>query len=261
MKARASILRLAGVVAFGVACGGPPPPVPPRDPLLRAAGVELYRAEADTQARPRAFLFFFGNDVGFWGPYRELATRLAGAGFATAGFDMRALLRALPDAEPARDSAFVARIRPLIDASRTELGAGDAPALVGGHSLGAEVAVWLAVHAPPAGLVGVLDLSPGARGHLRVTLADIANTAQPTEAGSFAIADEVRALAPGVRFALVRGANDRYGDADADILRAGGDRARRFDIPMAGHSLKRLTLVAPVVRAAAEWLLAPAPPR
>src|SRR5262245_8812846 len=65
-----------------------------RDPRLRSEPVFLYQA-ADTTRPPRAVIFFFGNDIGFWRPHRQLAASLARTQFAVAGFDMRPLLRRL----------------------------------------------------------------------------------------------------------------------------------------------------------------------
>jgi hypothetical protein len=200
-------------------------------------------------------VFFFGNDVGFWRAHQQLAERLAVAGYGVVGFDVRSTLAALPDGPPAgRDSAFLARVGPLVAGARAALGGASRPPLVlGGHSIGAELALWTAAHLRPVGLVGVLALAPGARGHLRITLADIAEHGEPVEPGSFAVADEIRAVVPMARVAVVRGAHDRYGGVEAALVAAG---ARRFPIPFAGHALRRLLVSTPVVESALAWLVA-----
>jgi hypothetical protein len=52
--------------------------------------------------------------------------------------------------------------------------------VLGGHSIGAELAIWTAAHDTVPLLAGVLAMSPGERGHLRVTLGDLAER-EPTE--------------------------------------------------------------------------------
>jgi len=229
----------------------------PADPLLRAQPLYFYPAAGASRSAPRAVVFFFGNDVGFWRAHQELAERLAGAGYGVVGFDMRPMLARLPESPPAaRDSAFLLRIAPLVARSRRALGGTGRPLVLGGHSVGAELALWTAARLRPSGLVGVLALSPGVRGHLRVTLSDIAEGPEPTEAGSFAVAEAVRALAPAVPVAVVRGASDKYGGGDAALVAAG---AHRFVIPFAGHALRRLLIAGPVIESALAWLVSQPP--
>jgi hypothetical protein len=105
-------------------------------------------------------------------------------------------------------------------------------------------------------VAGVLALAPGERGHLRVTLADRTDR-EPHEPGSFDVGRQAALLAPGVRVALVRGAHDRLRRADLRIELAGGGRLRRFIVPFAGHSLRRLAIAGPVIDDAADWLVPP----
>lgn len=226
-----------------------------RDPALRSLPLYFYPAPDSTRP-PRAVVFFFGNDVGFWEAHQRLAERLAGDGYAVAGFDVKRWLGRLPDQPPARrDSAFAAGIVPIVERARHELHGDSVPLVIGGHSIGAEFAVWTAAHATPPGTAGVLMLGPGLRSHLRVTLSDMANSGEPTEPGSYAVPDAVAATPPSIRIALVRGGHDKYRYADSALLAAGASRARRFVIPLAGHSLKRLTLAAPVIEDAIDFLL------
>jgi dienelactone hydrolase len=226
----------------------------PRDAALRRLPVSFYPA-ADTSRPPRAVVFFFGNDVGFWEAHQKLAERLAGDGYAVAGFDVKRFLASLPDAPPARESAYAAGIDAIIDRARRELRGDSLPLVIAGHSLGAEIAVWTAAHVPEPGLSGVLILSPGSRGHLRVTLSDVLDGGEPREAGSFSVAEQIAALPAPVRVALVRGQSDRYRYADSALVAAGGARIERFGVPFAGHSLKKLFLAGPAVERAMDFLL------
>ena len=252
MKRAARFVYVATVLAAG--CSGPAPPYTPHDPALRDLPLYFYPPH-DATRPPRAFIFFFGNDVGFWQPHRELCAALADDGYAVTGMDVRKLIASLPDHEPARDSAFAARIAPIIERSRHELKADSLPVVLAGHSLGAEIAIWTASHTPISGLVGTLALSPGERGHLRITLADITNTAEPRGAESFAIADAVRALPSRTRVAIVRGSHDKYRAADSSLVAAGGARATLYLVPLAGHSLRNIIVARHIVRGALRWIL------
>jgi pimeloyl-ACP methyl ester carboxylesterase len=225
----------------------------PRDAFLRSLPLYVYPAPAGSP--PRALVVFLGNDVGFWRPHQRLAERLADHGFDVVGVDLIPVLRRLPADPAARAPRFSGVLTALVSRARAELRAGPAPLLLAGHSAGAEVALWAAAHALRGQAAGVLALSPGERGHLRITLGDRLGR-EPREAGSFAVADEAAEAPPSVRIALVRGVGDRLGRADAAIERAGGARLHRFAIPLAGHSLRSLVITGPVVEDAAEWLIA-----
>src|SRR6476646_4925366 len=146
-----------------------------RDAVLRGRGVVAY-----TPAGPaRALVLFFGNDVGFWRPHHALAAELASEGYAVAGVDIRPLFASLPEGHPARDIACMAVVRDLVSRVRSELALDSVPLVIGGHSLGAELAVWAAANAGIRGVAGTLALSPGSRSHLRVSASDILMTAEP----------------------------------------------------------------------------------
>jgi pimeloyl-ACP methyl ester carboxylesterase len=127
--------------------------------------------------------------------------------------------------------------------------------VLGGHSLGAEVASWIAVHAPPPRLAGLLLISSRGRGHLRATLSDIANRSAPTEPGSYSVADNIAALPAAVRVAIVRGTDDRFRADDAGLLRAGGGRIDKWSVPWGGHSMSNILLAGPFVERALAWTL------
>lgn len=239
------------------ACDEPADPTyTARDPALRSRVLYFYPAVAGREPA-NAFVFFFGNDVGFWAPHRRLAVNLAEQGFDVVGFDLKPLVTSLSDSDAGRDSTFAAEVGRVVAASRRELRADARPVVLAGHSLGAEVAIWSAVHVPIPDLIGVLALSPGSRSHLGVSLSDLVNGPEPTGAGSFSVAREVSRLAPAVRLAVVRGENDDYQSADPAILAAGGTRARRYVVRFAGHSLKRIIVAMPAIRRALGWILEP----
>lgn len=251
---------VAGAAAvIGALGGGDMPTYVPRDASLREAGLYFYPAAPSTGA-PRAFVFFFGNDIGFWRAHRQLAADLAGQGYAVVGFDMKPLLRRLPEETGARDSTFRAIIVPLVLRARRELAPSARPALrivLAGHSLGAEVALWTAAHAGLPDVAGVLALSPGSRSHLRVSASDLLMTGEPTGPASFSVAGVVARVtaAPGVRIAIVRGSHDPLRSADSALLAAGGQGIRRFLVPLAGHALKQVALARYVVREGLTWVL------
>lgn len=246
---------LATIVAFAACTGGEAPTRAASDPALRGQPIFLYAA-ADSTRPPRAIVFFFGNDIGFWEAHRELATSLAKAQFAVAGFDMRPLLHSLPERGAARDSAFVAAITPLIAGARRELGGDSVPLIIAGHSLGAEVAIWTAAYACPDGVVAVLAMSPGSRSHLRVEWSDLLNGPEPTGDGSFSVAAAIAAVPADERVAIIRGSRDDYAHVDSALLAAGGSRAKRYMVPFAGHSMKQLLTASYETRRALDWLLA-----
>jgi pimeloyl-ACP methyl ester carboxylesterase len=251
---RCSRAALAAVVALVACSESDRPTLVARDPDFRAEPVYLYAA-ADSTRPPRAVVFFFGNDIGFWRPHRQLAASLAASQYGVAGFDMRPLLRSLPDRAAQRDSAFAARIEPIIAQARHELGGDTVPLIIAGHSLGAEIAIWTAGHVCPPGGAGVLALSPGSRSHLRVSLSDIMNGPEPTGPESFSVPAAIAAIPPDERVAIIRGARDDYVKVDPALMAAGGSRIARYEVPFSGHSLKQLVLAKFEVRRALDWLL------
>jgi pimeloyl-ACP methyl ester carboxylesterase len=240
---------------LSVAChtSSHPPTYVPRDAALRALPLYFYPSRVADRP-PRAFIFFLGNDVAFWAPHQELAWRLAGDGYTVVGLDLRGYLARLPMPAARRDSAFAADIGPLIARARAEVGGDTLPAIVGGHSFGAEVALWIALHTPPPRLVGVLAMSTRASGHLFVTPQDLLNREASGE-GSFSTIQLAHDLPPTVRIAIVRGAHDKFAYHDSAFVAAGGPRLRRFVVPFGSHSLKSLVVAGPVVERAIEFLL------
>ena len=239
------------LVLVAACVGGSHVTYAPRDVSLRHAPLYFYPAPA----RPaKAFVFFLGNDIGFWKPHEELARRLASDGYDVVGLDDRKFLATLPEAEPARDSSFGASIDVLMARARAELGDDSLPVIVGGHSSGAEVALWIAAHRAPRHLVGVLAMSPRSTGHLFVTALDVLNH-EASGRWSFSTIGAVRQTAPTVRIALVRGGHDPFRRYDSAFAVAGGRRLRHYDVPLAGHSLRKLVIAGPIVEHAMSFLL------
>ena len=248
----------ASLMLFALAgCFRPEPaPYTPRNPAL--AGFPLFFYPSAVPNTPaKAFIFFVGNDIGFWGAHQELAKRLAGAGYHVVGFDTKKFFDHLPDADTLRTSLYRDSVSLMLDLARRELGADSIPVVLAGHSLGAEVASWIAVHAPPPRLAGVLLISSRSRGHLRATMTDIANRSAPSEPGSFAVAEQIAALPPSVRVAIVRGTDDRFRTADDTLRAAGGTRVDKWAVPWGGHSMSNILLAGPFVERALAWTLAP----
>ena len=255
---RSTVHAWSAALALAAAAGcfrPEPSPYTPRDPSL--AGLPLFFYPSAVRGTPaRAFVFFVGNDIGFWGAHQDLAKRLAGAGYDVVGIDVKVYFDRLPENEPARSAAFADSVRSMITRARRELGADSIPVVLGGHSLGAEVAGWMAVHAAPPGLAGVLLISSRSRGHLRATLSDVANRSAPSEAGSYSVSENIAALPGSVRVALVRSTDDRFRAADAEFLRAGAGRIDKWSVPWGGHSMSNILLAGPFVERALAWTLA-----
>jgi len=229
-----------------------PPTYVAADVTLRAPYFYLYPAR--TTEPPRAVIVLFGNDVAFWEPHQDLAWRFSGDGYSVIGLDLRKYLATLPETEPQRDSAFAANITATIARARHELGADSLPLIVGGHSFGAEVAFWLAWRVPPPRLAGVLSLNSRSTGHLFITPSDWLNK-EASGAWSFSAVQAAREINPAVRIALVRSAKDPFRAHDPEFIAAGGSRLRRYEIPMATHSMTTMLVAGPLISRAVRFLL------
>jgi type IV secretory pathway VirJ component len=261
-SARRWVRRLAIAVVAIVAIGaalvaydhrkskGHPSAFVPADTSLQHPWFYFYPARGENA---RAFMVFFGNDVAFWEPHQDLAWRFAGEGISVVGIDLRKYLATLPADEPQRDSAVGASMPRIIERSRRELSADGLPVILAGHSFGAEVALWLADHDPPPGLTGILALNTRSTGHLFITPTDWLNK-EASGAWSFSTIDAVRHIDPRVRIAIVRGAHDPFRGHDSAFAVAGGNRLRRFEIPMAGHALSTLLVAGPIISRAVRFL-------
>ncbi|MFI5244567.1 MAG: alpha/beta hydrolase [Gemmatimonadales bacterium] len=255
-RAAAAVPALAvlSLAALGACFRPSPPPYTPHDPALRAFPL-LFYPSAIAPAPAKAFVFFVGNDIGFWGAHQDLAKRLAGAGYDVVGLDVKLFFRRLPGDTLARARLFGDSVAMMIALARRELGADSLPVVLGGHSLGAEVASWIALHAPPPHLAGLLLISSRGRGHLDATLSDIANRSAPAEPGSYSVAENIAALPASVRVAIVRGTDDRFRAIDPDLLKAGAGRIDKWSVPWGGHSMSNILLAGPFVERALAWTL------
>ncbi len=254
-RAASRAALVLGVLLVLSACFRPTPaPYTPKDPALTALPLFFYPT-AVPSAPAKAFIFFVGNDIGFWGAHQDLAKRLAGAGYDVVGFDTKLYFDRLPEADALRATRYGDSVTVMIARARHELHADSVPVVIAGHSLGAELASWIAVHAPPPNLQGVLLISTRSRGHLRATLSDIANRTAPDEPGSFSVSEQIAALPPSVRVALVRGTDDRFRPADDTLLAAGGTRINKWWVPWGGHSMSNILLAGPFVERALSWTL------
>lgn len=253
----AIVVGVVGVLALGAVwyarrSNTPHPPTyVARDSTLHQPYFYLYPTRLP--GSPKALIVLFGNDVAFWEPHQTLAWRFAGEGYSVIGVDLRKYLSTLPE-EPQRDSAFGAGIASIIAHARTEMNADSLPVVIGGHSFGAELAFWTALHAPPPKLVGVLSLNTRASGHLFITPADWMNK-EASGAYSFSVIDAIKHLDPKVKVALVRSSKDLFRAHDPALMAAGGDRIKRFEIPMATHSMTTMLVAGPLISRAVAYLV------
>lgn len=251
LRALLTSVAVGAFVSLGACSSGPQTTYVPRDPGLRDQPLYFYPVR---EAPARAFIFFLGNDVGFWKPHQELAWRLSKEGYDVVGIDIKKYLARLPEGEPQRDSSFAASMPPLIARVRHEMSADSLPMIVGGHSFGAELAFWIAWKEPPPRLAGVLALSPRSSGHFVVTPFDLMNY-EASGPWSFSTIEAAAKIAPTIRIAIVRGASDKFRKHDSAFVAAGGARLRRYRVPFAGHSLQKLIIAGPIVEHAVEFLL------
>ena len=253
--------RILLLFAFGLGCAPSRPSYVPRDPDLQRQPLYFYPALPRGRV-PKAAVFFLGNDIGFWAPHQELAVRLASHGYAVVGFDVKKFLDRFPDSSSMRDSALSQVIPTILERAFSELGADSVPRIIGGHSFGADLAFRIEAVAKIRGVVGVLALGPTKRDHPTVTIDDRLNLREPTEPGSFDVAEQIHNIPAGVRIALLRGSGDKERKSDPAFRRAGGDRLAYSVIPFASHSLKSLIIAGPMIEHALEKLLSGrAPPR
>jgi hypothetical protein len=227
----------------------------PRDPDLLRQPLYFYPSKGPITHR-KAGVFFLGNDLGFWGPHQKLAERLAANGYAVVGFDVKKFLDTLPDSSLLRDSVLAHEMPSLVAKSMHELGADSLPIIIGGHSFGADLALWVEANARLPRVIGVLVLSPTRRDHPTVSLSDEMNLGDPMEPGSFALVDQIRHTPPNVHIALFRGASDKERKSDPDFIAAGGSRLSYTVIPFASHSLKSLIIAGPMIERALDRLVA-----
>jgi hypothetical protein len=253
MCRRAAIVVIAITIVAG--CRSAHSAYIPRDQFLLQQPLYFYPAEG-VGGHPRAAVFFLGNDLGFWQPHQKLAERLASKGYAVVGFDVKAFLDKLPDSALLRDSVLSHDLPLLMQRSFHELKADSRPTIIAGHSFGADIALWTEANVRLPGVIGVLALGPTRRDHPMVTINDKMNLGEPTEPGSFSVADQIRNVPRSVHIAVLRGASDKERRSDAEFISAGGSRLTYTVIPFASHSLKSLIIAGPMIERELDRLVA-----
>jgi len=233
------------------------PDYQPRVAALRATNFFVYPPHGTF----RGTVVFFGNDVGFWQPHQELADFLSLQGYAVVGMDLRGLMKAQAGLTRAqREITVGSALGDVMRESLSEFHGERLPLILMGHSLGAEVAIWAGAHVTTPRIAGIVAMAPGGRGHLTITPSDYLSSSLPKGPDSYSMADLVKSSPSDLRIALVRGASDGYRVSDPGIVAAGGQRVKKFDIPFAGHSLKKILIARYVVRDAISWVESHTPP-
>jgi len=84
----------------------------------------------------------------------------------------------------------------------------------------------------------------------------VAGSRIASEAGSFAVDEQIRNTPPKVHIALMRGASDKERTSDRGFIAAGGSRMSYTVIPFASHSLRSLIIAGPMIERALDHLVA-----
>jgi hypothetical protein len=152
------------------------------------------------------------------------------------------------------DSLVAGTVAELLEHARHEFHDDSLPIVISGHSLGADCAAWTVAHVQIRNLAGLLMLSPTRRSHLYATVRDRAFLGEPTEPGSYAASEMIPLLPAGIPVVVMRGDNDSHNIGDRDLVRAiiMSGHATSVNmaykkIPLAGHSLRSLVIVGPVI--------------
>ncbi len=137
----------------------------------------------------KALIVFGSGDWGWGGWEESVAYDLCHAGYAVAGIDCMAYAKTDYDLDTLRSD--YGRITQTAEAS---LGLPSPPVIIGGFSMGAEQAVPVAAGPhPPAGMIGLLLVSPESRGRYGLRSSDQMDI-PPTGPGTFAMTDFARAM-------------------------------------------------------------------
>jgi hypothetical protein len=166
-----------------------PPPQPDRTEValaLKRGAFTVYRylpGDPKYAAAPKAVIIFGSGDGGFDGWEDRVCHGLQACGYEMLGFDCAVYAKTDYDLK-----TLQADMDTIAQSSLTRYGAKPPPLIIGGWSMGAEQAVPAAGGPnPPAGLKGLLLISPGDRGRYGLRVADRFNV-QPTGPGTFALA-------------------------------------------------------------------------
>ena len=156
-------------------------------------------------AHPLAIIIYASGDGGFGGWEYRFCGPLQIAGYEVLGFDCKVYAKTDYDLD-----TLQADFNTIAQSSLSRYGDHPPPLILGGWSMGAEQVVPAAggPH-PPAGLAGLLLLSPGKRGRYGIRAIDGLNVA-PTGPGTFAVEDFAHGL-DNVRVAQWNGTIDLPG--------------------------------------------------
>jgi hypothetical protein len=140
--------------------------------------------DAKFAEHPLAVIIFGSGDGGFGGWEERICGPLQVAGYEMLGFDCKLYAKTDYDLDTLQGD-----FNTIAQSSLSRYGDQPPPLILGGWSMGAEQAVPAAggPH-PPAGLVGLVLLSPGARGRYGSRVTDGLNIT-PTGPGTFALQD------------------------------------------------------------------------
>ena len=266
-------LSIVGIFNYQMLGSTAPSTYAAQNSLLRDKSILLFTPDSG-YGPSRAIIVFFGNASGFSAAHRQLAAGLAGDGYVVVGVDVRVLLANLSGDSRTREEVAALRVDSLIGSSHQEFDSwptknsrnvSDAsshaprkPMLLMGHALGAEFALWTAAHVSDESLKGVVAIAPTSHSALSVTQPANILVGNSDSTAAFSVADVVRAavnLHPQMRVAFLRGSNDLSPAADTALLRAGGSHMRRFGVPMAGRSMRRIAFPSLIVRRSINWIL------
>jgi phosphatidylglycerol lysyltransferase len=154
---------------------------------LKRGNFTVYRyvpGDAPFAAHPRAVIIFGSGDGGFDGWEDRVCHALQTTGYEMLGFDCAHYSQTDYDLD-----ILQADMNAIAQSSLAHYGNQPPPLILGGWSMGAEQAVAAAggPH-PPAGLVGLLLISPGDRGRYGLRFPDRCDVS-PTGPGTFALLD------------------------------------------------------------------------
>ena len=176
---------------------------------------------------PLAVIIFGSGDGGFGGWEYRVCGPLQSAGYEMLGFDCKLYAKTDYDLD-----TLQADFNTIAQSSLSRYGDHPPPLILGGWSIGAEQVVPAAggPH-PPAGLAGLLLLSPGKRGRYGIRAIDGLNIA-PTGPGTFALEDFAHGL-DSVRVAQWNGTVDLPGSKNWLSTLTASHKA--FEYPYSTH--------------------------
>jgi phosphatidylglycerol lysyltransferase len=240
-----------------VAVAGSAPVVQPERadvtlPLKRGAFTVYRYVPGDPKfaASPKAVIIFGSGDGGFDGWEDRVCKSLQENGYEMLGFDCAAYAKTDYDLD-----ILQADMNVIAQSSLSKYPDHPPPLILGGWSMGAEQAVPAAggPH-PPAGVVGLLLISPGDRGRYGLRTADRWDIT-PTGAGTFGLVDYAKKLGR-LRIAQWNGNLDLMGSKEwLTTLTA---PHQKFDFSYGLHDYNGASdAFLALLRKSIEWILSP----